>query len=161
LPVRTADEANAVVAKLVHRASTPPASSVVELIADLPGTDVPFEKGADQLAALVPAPLTTDRINFASTPDSSAAIINAFGRGPLVLNYLGHGSTEIWSDYVFDSTRAAALTNGDKLPFVITMDCLNGYFQDPWLESVGEALLKNPNGGAIGAWASSALSSPD
>ena len=76
-------------------------------------------------------------------------------------NYIGHGSVDIWSDYVFDSGMAGALTNGDKLPFVVTMNCLNGFFDDIFSHSLSEALMKNPNGGAIGVWASSALTSPD
>jgi hypothetical protein len=41
------------------------------------------------------------------------------------------------------------------------MDCLNGYFQDPTLLSISEALLKAPNGGAVAAFASSGLTFPD
>jgi hypothetical protein len=37
------------------------------------------------------------------------------------------------------------------------MDCLNGYFQDPILLSLSEALLKAPNGGAVATFASSGL----
>jgi len=39
----------------------------------------------------------------------------------------------------------------------VVMDCLNGYFQDPNLLSLSEALLKAPNGGAVAAFASSGL----
>jgi len=37
------------------------------------------------------------------------------------------------------------------------MTCLNGYFQDPKLASLGEALLKVNNGGAVSVWASSGM----
>jgi uncharacterized repeat protein (TIGR01451 family)/fimbrial isopeptide formation D2 family protein len=162
LPVRTADEAAGIVAKLVRR-STPPTDSwarSVEIVTDVPG-NVPFDKGGDQLAALVPTTMTTGRIAFDKTPNPGSAVIDAFNTGSVLTNYVGHGSIEIWSDYVFDSTMASALTNSDKLPFVVTMNCLNGYFHDLFSESLGEALLKNANGGAIGVWASSALTSPD
>jgi uncharacterized repeat protein (TIGR01451 family) len=162
IPVRTADEANAVIGKLVRRASTPPSgawSNRVELVAGW-ASDVPFVQGASQLAALVPAPLTTDTISFSGTPNPAAAVVNAFNNGSLLTNYLGHGSIEIWSD-LFSSADAAALTNGDQLPFVVTMDCLSGYFDDPYTEAVAKALLVNPGGGAIGVWASSTLTSPD
>jgi hypothetical protein len=87
-------------------------------------------------------------------------VTDAFGRWSLLMNYLGHGSVEVWSDYIFTSTAAETLTNGDKQPFVVTMNCLNGYFHDPYVESVAEALLKNSGGGAFGVWASSALTTP-
>jgi uncharacterized repeat protein (TIGR01451 family) len=163
IPVRTADEASAVINKLVRRATTPPAgpwASSVMLISDRVN-GVPFDKGSDQLAALVGAPYQTSRISFATSTDPTSDVVNAFNSGNLLTNYLGHGSIELWSNYVFTSTSAAALTNGDKLPFVVTMNCLNGFFHDIYSESLAEVLLKNPNGGAIGAWASSALTSPD
>ncbi len=162
LSVQTADEATAVVGKLVRRTAPPTDAwaKMVEIVTDRPG-DIPFSIGGDRIAALVPAGLTTDRIAIGSVSDPTAAIINAFNRGSLVTNYIGHGSVDIWSDYVFDSGMAAALTNGDKLPFVVTMNCLNGFFADIFSDSLAEVLLKNANGGAIGVWASSALTSPD
>jgi hypothetical protein len=41
------------------------------------------------------------------------------------------------------------------------MTCLNGYFQDPLVDSLGESLLKAENGGAIAVWTSTGLSEPD
>src|SRR6185436_2129003 len=128
LPVRTTAAADAMVNKLVHRASvTGPWLKSVEIVNDRQN-GVPFDREADQLAALVPAPFTTGRISFAATPNAPAAVVNAFNAGLLVMNYVGHGSVEIWSSDVFNSIAAASLTNGDKLPFVVTMNCLNGYF---------------------------------
>jgi hypothetical protein len=40
------------------------------------------------------------------------------------------------------------------------MTCLNGYFHDIYTESLAEALMKAPNGGAVGVWASSGLTEP-
>jgi len=39
----------------------------------------------------------------------------------------------------------------------VMMNCLNGYFQDPTVDSLGEALLKSANGGAVAVWASSGM----
>jgi uncharacterized repeat protein (TIGR01451 family) len=162
LSARTADEAVGIVNKLVHRAAPPAGgwANNVEIVSDQ-SSEIQFSKGGDQLAALVPSPLTTDQIRIGATNNATGAIVDAFNRGSLLMDYVGHGSVEIWSDYVFDSNMASALTNGDKLPFVVTMNCLNGYFHDMFTFSLAEALQKNPNGGAIGVWASSALSSPD
>ena len=41
------------------------------------------------------------------------------------------------------------------------MNCLNGYFQDPTQDSLAEALLRSPQGGAIAVWASSAMTFAD
>jgi hypothetical protein len=40
------------------------------------------------------------------------------------------------------------------------MTCLNGFFQDPYSESMAEAFLKAEWGGAVAVWASSGLTDP-
>jgi hypothetical protein len=52
------------------------------------------------------------------------------------------------------------LTNGAKLPFVSSMTCWTGWFADPYGETLGESLLKTPQGGAIAVWAGSGLTEP-
>jgi len=54
---------------------------------------------------------------------------------------------------------APGLTNTQKLSFFVMMTCLNGYFDDPALDSLAEALLK-ANGGASAVWASSSQCEP-
>jgi hypothetical protein len=51
------------------------------------------------------------------------------------------------------------MTNTQKLSLFVTMTCLNGYFNDPTLDSLSEAVLK-ANGGAAGVWASTAQCTP-
>jgi hypothetical protein len=163
IAVRTADEANGVIHKLLARGTTIPTgswASMVEIVADAPN-GLPFDKGADQIAAAIPAPYSVDRISFAKTSTPGADVINAFNRGSLLTDYTGHGSVEVWSDFIFTSSDAAALTNADRLPFVVTLNCLNGLFNDLFTDSMAEVLLRNPNGGSIGGFSSSALTSPD
>ena len=79
IPVRTADEANAIISKLVRRTTTPPAgpwSSSVTLISDRVN-GVPFDKGADQLALLIGAPYQKNRVSFGSLSDPTTAVLNA------------------------------------------------------------------------------------
>jgi hypothetical protein len=52
---------------------------------------------------------------------------------------------------------AASLTNGNKLPVFVIMNCLNGFFHDVYTQSLAEALMLAPNGGAVAVWASSGL----
>src|SRR6185436_15958399 len=82
--------------------------------------------------------------------------------GQLLVDYVGHGTVDLWGiDSVFRSGDAAALVNGNRLPFVVAMNCLNGYFADVWSTSMAESLLEAPNGGAVAVWASSTLTEPD
>jgi hypothetical protein len=90
-----------------------------------------------------------------------ADVIAKFNAGKALVNYSGHGNVDVWTGAaIFTSSDATALTNGNKLSFVVVMDCLNGYFHDPTLLSLSEALVKAPNGGAVAAFASSGLTLP-
>jgi len=64
-----------------------------------------------------------------------------------------------WSN-LFDDTAAAGLNNGTRLPFVVAMNCLNGFFHDVYTESLATALMLSRNGGAVAVWASSGLTAP-
>jgi hypothetical protein len=74
-----------------------------------------------------------------------------------LVNYIGHGSTEIWAGGLLSSTDTLDLINGLRTPVVIAMTCLNGYFQDVYTNSLAEALMNAPGGGAVAVWASSGL----
>jgi hypothetical protein len=164
LPVRTAPDASLVVSKIVN--FTPVTPEAALLVADDPGTppDWDFETASDDVQAILPATMTVQRVNVRTEPSIPAAttdIINGFTAGRSVVNYSGHGNIDVWSgSAVFTSGNATALTN-TKLPFVIVMDCLNGYFHEPSpnILSLSEAFLLSPNGGAVAAFASSGFTS--
>src|SRR5262249_19831397 len=73
----------------------------------------------------------------------------------------GHGNVNIWGGSIFTANDATALTNGNRLSFIVGMDCLNGYFADPTLKSLAESFVGAPNGGAVASFASSGLTIPD
>jgi hypothetical protein len=87
--------------------------------------------------------------------------LSSLNQGPLLVNYVGHGTLDFWRGDIFGSEDAEALVNGSRLPFIIGMTCLNGFFQDVYYETLAEALLKARNGGAVGVWTSSGLTEPD
>ena len=155
IPVRTAAQAAAVVNKLISARTN---ADTVTLVSDRPGP-IRFEEGSAFVAQQVQAPTAAQHLKIGQTANVPGQIGTAFSNGSLLINYIGHGSNEIWSD-VFSTTAALALNNGNRLPFVVAMNCLNGYFHDLYTDSLGEALLRNGNGGAIGVWASSALTAP-
>ena len=160
LPLRSSADANLVVSKIIN--FTPVTPEAAMLIADDPGTPAvwDFETASDDVQALLPATMTVQRINVRTEPSpaqATADIINGFAQGRSVVNYSGHGNVDVWSGAsIFTSANATALNNS-KLPLVIVMDCLNGYYNDPILLSLAEAFLKAPNGGAVASFASSGL----
>ncbi len=51
------------------------------------------------------------------------------------------------------------LGNGTRLPIVVAMNCLNGFFHHVGSPSLGEALLLEPGGGAVAYWGPTAVTS--
>ena len=159
LPLRSLADANLVISKIVN--FTPVTPQAALLIADDPGTPAvwDFETSTDAVQALLPPTMLVQRVNVRTDlATATADIITGFNQGRAVVNYSGHGNVDVWSGAsIFTSANATALANGNKLPFVIVTDCLNGYYHDPTFLSLAEAFLKAPGGGAVAVFASSGL----
>ena len=161
IPVRTPAEASLVIGKIVSRGTPSGAWSRSALfVSDVP-TDFDFPAVSASLARMLPSSITSQTINFAQTSNAHGDTINAMNSGNLLTTYIGHASVEIWGESIFSTNDALALTNGNRLPVVLAMNCLNGYFHDVYTLSLAEGLLKAPNGGAVAVWASSTLTQPD
>ncbi len=78
------------------------------------------------------------------------------GRG--IINYCGHGSPTSWGTTSFSTTNVDALTNDNMLPFIISVACNNGEFNN-YSTCFAEAWMRATNGteptGAIAIYASS------
>jgi hypothetical protein len=79
-----------------------------------------------------------------ATPDM---VSNAVNTGTSVINYTGHGSGDGWGTTGFSTANVATLTNGSKLPFIISVACNNGDFDLG--TCFAESWLRKENGGAI------------
>jgi hypothetical protein len=163
LPVQTAEEAAIIVSKIVgyERSGT---KREVLLVSDMKerSDDFDFEKASEEVRGLLPTSLTVRKIyrsQFSSDAQARQELINGINQGPLLVNFIGHGSIGIWNG-VLTSEDAEYLINRG-LPFFVGMSCLNGHFQDIYMDSLSEALMKAPGGGAIAVWASSGLTEPD
>ena len=81
--------------------------------------------------------------------------------GAALVSYAGHGSVASWQLDLLTTEDVPRLTNGSKLPLVVALNCFNGFFQSLFPEeSLAEALVRAPDGGAVGVWASSGMTSP-
>lgn len=162
IPVRTAAEAQLILGKIASRGTPSGTWARSALFVADQSTDYDFGAVAKSLVKLLPSSITSQTIDFATTSSPHSDIVSAMNNGSLLVTYIGHASVELWADYyIFASSDATALTNGNRLPVVIGLDCLNGYFHDIFTDSLAESLLKAPNGGAVAVWASSALTQPD
>jgi hypothetical protein len=167
LPVASASQTSIVVSKLVgFTPGNVPQSAL--LVADAQRDYFfNFEQANSQVQALMPAGMLVQRVDRRTESSDAAAslsIVNKFNAGQQLVNYSGHGNVNTWTDgAILTSDLAMSLTNGNKLPFVVVMDCLNGYFHEPspTFSGLAEAFLQAANGGAVASFASSGLTIPD
>ena len=161
LPVRTPEETAALVSKIVGYDATVRTNSVL-LFADR-NSGFDFEAADTQLRSVIPAkiPVTDIRRGQVGDSDARSQLLNAINQGQRLVNYYGHGSTRLWTDaQTLTAADAANFANRYHLALFVSMTCLNGFFHDPAIESLGESLLK-AQGGAIAVWASSGMTDPN
>jgi len=95
---------------------------------------------------------------------TSTDVANALFDGRSVINYCGHGSPSRWSSTGFSSTDVNELENDNMLPFIWSVACNNGEFDD-YDSCFAETWLRATNGdepaGAIAMFASSISQSWD
>jgi len=160
LPVRTSADADLLVSKIVsyeNGQSAGPWNSQALVIADQ-DTGAAFSSTADAVAELLKGSFSVNKILSGNSDPQlvKQQILNSINEGQAIINFSGHGSVEQWSfSDLFDDSDAGALQNGGRLPVFVIMDCLNGFFQDVYTESLAESLMLAPNGGAVAVWASS------
>jgi hypothetical protein len=159
LPVRTAEEAARVVEKIVAYDQSSSSDGIL-LVADK-GDGYDFAGLNTRLGGAIPSRFKVEQIKRSSMDDvtARALVLEALNRGHKIVNYAGHGNIDLWRGGILTSDDAAALTNHESLSFFVMMTCLNGYFNDPAAEGLGEALVKS-KGGAIAVWASTGMTVP-
>ena len=165
LPVQTQEEAAAIVSKIVGYEKSKRRNEAL-LVADRAddSDDFSFESASEELRALLPAYLMVRKIfreQFSSDAQAKAMLLSSINQGALLVNSIGHGSVEGWRGSLLTLEDAESLINGLKLPFFVNMTCLNGFFQNPYGETLAEALIKASGGGAIAIWSSSGLTEPE
>ncbi|MBN1810401.1 MAG: DUF11 domain-containing protein [Anaerolineae bacterium] len=174
LPVKTSVEAATVVGKILSYEQSPPAgdwNQNVLFIADNADDGGNFAQYSDELINnYLPSPYESERVYLGIThpyedPSHSAhaAIVDGINDGSLVVNYIGHAVPTFWAaEHLFQTADIPGLSNEGRLPLVVTMACLDGYFVTPSdstqdLSSTAERMVLAPNGGAIASWSATGM----
>jgi hypothetical protein len=165
IPVHTVEEAQNIVSKiLAYEGGLAQVRREVVLVADVNDTSFDFEGASTALKELLPGNVSVQEVfrsRFTDDVQAHEAFITFVNQGPRLVNYVGHGSIEVWRGGILDTEKDDDLTNGNHLPLFVNMTCLNGYFQAPNMGSLAESLLNAKKGGAIAVWASSGLTEPN
>jgi hypothetical protein len=76
---------------------------------------------------------------------NSSDFVSTVNNGISLVNYTGHGSQTAFVTTGFSTSNMSSLTNANKLPFVISVGCVNGDFTSG--TCLGESFLRSQNGG--------------
>jgi len=160
IPVDTAEEAVAAVQKIADHEASQGALTSTLMVADNAKGDN-FAAMNQRIEEHLPAGTSVENVNVDDVGDAAAhtLVMDALNGGAQVVNYSGHGTVDRWRGAVLTTADVAQLHNQDSLPVFTMMNCLNGAFQEPLLESLGEALIRAPEGGAAAVWASTGTTS--
>ena len=83
-------------------------------------------------------------------PDVNTAINNRVAKGALIMGYSGHGDVlELSHEVIITINQIQQWNNINNMPLFFTATCEFSRYDDPALESAGEDILLNPNGGGI------------
>ena len=135
-------------------------SAQATLVADNPDEAGDFEADIADIEQSFLAPRNPQSLLVRTLGASTRpAILEAMNGGLSLLSYVGHGGSAVWaSENVLNSFDPPALLAQPQQPFMLTMNCLNGYFVQPNLDSLAEAFLKAEGRGTIAAFSPSGLS---
>jgi hypothetical protein len=161
LPAATIDEARILVDKVVaFETAGRDLSGPAVLVADNADLAGDFEADANEIAATLLAGRTVEKVFLSEKGASTRAeIAHALDQGASLLSYVGHGSTAVWaSENVWNNLDVNALAAQSQQPLLFTMNCLNGFFHFPPLNSLAEQFVKAEGKGAVAAFSPSGLS---
>ncbi|SHG29315.1 Peptidase family C25 [Flavobacterium segetis] len=83
-------------------------------------------------------------------PKARTDFFNAFEKGALIFNYLGHGGEDgLSAERIWEKSDSQNLDNQYKYPLFITITCEFSRFDNPFKPTAGEYTYWNPKGGAI------------
>ncbi len=116
-----------------------------------------------EIGALLPQEIERIHLDLGNSDVEalSNALLENWRQGALLVHDSGHGGRTQWSSSgILLSEDVPELANGSRLPLVVAMNCLNGYFHHVGATpALGECLLLEPAGGAIAYWGPTAITS--
>ena len=166
LPVNSLAEAQTVVTKIVEYETKPLLgdwNGRISFISDDTDAAGNFAAHAASLQqAYVVDPWQASSLNYNPALLTEAAmqsqVRQTWQNGQGLLVYTGHSSQHQWgAERFFHLDDVANLTNGARLPVLLEMTCFTGSFAQPFWDALDEALLRQPNGGAVAVWGATGL----
>ena len=160
LPAYTQQEAQDMVNKIIAYENEPPQSwwKNFNMITGGPNRieQIQYQTQSNELVNnyIQPAPISgiaekiyrNDSAGYI-TFNYADSIKNAINRGGLIVNFIGHAASQNWE---LGLEEPQTLSNGNRLPLVLSMTCFTGINADANFRSFGEKFVFTPNRGALG-----------
>jgi hypothetical protein len=159
----TLAEANVAVDKIIHYDETMRTAAWQQaalFVADNPDSAGDFPTLSDQIIAeYLPKDLKVTRAYLPSSAADDVAstkkiISDTLQSGVWLVQYTGHGAPTSWaSERILRNSDVYGLQNGDRLPVMMSFNCLDGFFIHPYSasQSIAEVMQRQPSGGAVAA----------
>ncbi len=162
IPVLTEAELDAYIDKLaLWESGQNSGSNRITLVADNPDNAGNFSETLDVLEGTLQSSHEANRIELAELGlvEAKSRLQAAFNEGSFLVSYAGHGGLDrIAAEGMMTLSDLGSLTASGQIPIVSAMTCTLNRFEVPGLTSLGEALVLDPDGGAIAVFAPSGLS---
>jgi len=179
IPANSVAEVEAVVAKILTYEQEPgPASPLLQVADNVPDTAGDFQDVVERLVSdFVPPTMPVRRVYLTdycgppvsppqpSCPSATLVLTQTWGMGATMVTYAGHASVNRWAhEQLLLNEHLSTFPPGGKLPLVISLDCLDGYWMfppsypglaDP--RGLAEVLLVTPQRGAVAVFAPAGL----
>ncbi len=168
LPARTAEDATSLVNKIVNYkgpATLGPWRISSTFVADDNDGGGTFFEDTDEMTRILTnttrnlynhSKIYLDAVPAISTPagkrtpNANATINDRIYKGTMMVNYVGHGNTQVWTDErILTQDDFNKWRNVNMLPFFVTATCDFGQFDHPQYVSAAEQLVLRNGGGAI------------
>jgi hypothetical protein len=176
LPVKTPQEARAVVDKIEHYLLMTPETSgswrnSICVLADDEDQNTHLEQ-AEAICARLDTTNTAINVNKiyldaykqvptpggSRYPEVNEDIRKQIEQGALVMDYIGHGGELGWAqEQILNIGDIMKWRNLDRLPAFFTATCEFSRFDDPGITSAGELVLLNDSGGGIALFTTTRL----
>lgn len=168
LPVNSQSELTAMLDKIIAYETSPAPGAWRTRVVFVADNDDPaghFGALSDLVADHVPGEFEIKKI-YLGTADyplsfavrAQQATLDAFNRGALLFNYVGHSSIGNWaSELLFGVSSLPQVSNGSFYPVVLPMTCMEGAYHNPRYASLGENVVRLSGRGAVASWSPTGL----
>ena len=168
LSVNTEAEAQAIISKIIAYETNPPEGDWKRRLLAVtdklePGAHYPLISESLLEDYFPSEPFQAEKVywqwNYTDLAEANAAIENEFNNGTFLVNYIGHGAFSFWGKYgyLFGTEDIPSLLPQTKLPIIVAMTCMEGYFLSPYpysydSEALAEVITRTNGKGAVASW---------